>query len=254
MLERCLAAAGDDPGEVLLGGLAGVEQRPGLQRREADRVGPQRAEDVGLELQREHPADVTGRALAEGVDQRGVDVAVLQPDPRLVEREGAVHLDVRLRDRRPRADGVERRHEGEGLTGEVVGRAGAGEAHVLRREAGRLQRLPDDGQQDLHLVAGVLPARGVLREGDDGYVAHQTRAVLERLVLGIGLVDRLDVVDVGQGVVPLALGEPVRLHAHAHPGLVRADALEQHHRGGVGAVERDLGRDVGQVDRRGWRS
>src|SRR5689334_25271771 len=69
-----------------------------------------------------------------------------------------------------------------------------------------------------------------------------------RLEGHVWLVQRLDVVDVGEGEVPLLLGDPVRLYAHAHPHLVDRDPGHEHRRRGVGAVEAHLTRDVGKVD------
>ena len=63
----------------------------------------------GIELEAEDVLQVAHRRLAERVDERRVDVAVLQAHPRFVERPRAVHLDVRLDDRGPGAHGVERR-------------------------------------------------------------------------------------------------------------------------------------------------
>ena len=59
-------------------------------------VRPQRRHHVRVELQRQRPAQDARRGLAEPVDQRGVDLAGLDLHPRLVERPGGVHLDVRL--------------------------------------------------------------------------------------------------------------------------------------------------------------
>src|SRR5205807_3878328 len=98
-------------------------------------------EVVRVELQAEDAADVAGRRLAEGVDEGGVDVAVLQTHPRLVQGPGPVHLHVALVDRRPRADGVEGSDKGEGLALEVVAAAGDGEAHVPLREPRPLAQL-----------------------------------------------------------------------------------------------------------------
>src|SRR5262249_24601182 len=77
-------------------------------------------------------------------------------------------------DRRPGADRVETRHEGEGLAGQVVARAGADEVELLPDEVEALAQLVDHGDQDLDLVAvGLAPQRGRLREADDGDLAHQ---------------------------------------------------------------------------------
>ena len=85
---------------------------------------------VRVGLQRQHPAQRARRGLAEPVDQRGVDLAGQQLDVGLVQRPRGVHLDVRLVDRRHRADRVDRRDERKGAAGKVVRRSGAPEADV----------------------------------------------------------------------------------------------------------------------------
>src|SRR5207248_8548522 len=86
------------------------------------------------------------------------DVAVLEADPRLVQRPGAVHLDVALPDRRPRPYRIEAHHERERRAGEVVARARAREADLLAADARVVDRLGDDGDEHLDLVAGGLLA------------------------------------------------------------------------------------------------
>src|SRR4051812_21234668 len=48
-----------------------------------------------------------------------------------------------------------------------------------------------------------------------------------RLEGGVGLVERLDVADVGEAVVPLLLGDPLRLDPHPLTDLVDPHALQQ---------------------------
>ena len=74
--------------------LAPLEERASLQRRERDRVGPQRRDVVRVELHHEDVAERPHRRLPEAVDERAVDVSVLEPDPRLVQRPRAVGLHV----------------------------------------------------------------------------------------------------------------------------------------------------------------
>ena len=117
---------------------AGVDARAGLEAGERDGVGPQRRHRVGVELERERTTQHAGRALAEAVDQRGVDLAGLDLDPRLVERPRGVHLDVRLVDRRDHPDRVDGLHERERPPGQVVRGPGAPEADVATGPAGLL--------------------------------------------------------------------------------------------------------------------
>ena len=109
---------------------AGVDAGAGLEAGEGHGVGPQRRHRVGVELERERTTQHAGRALAEAVDQRGVDLAGLDLHPGLVERPGGVHLDVRLVDRRDHADRVDRLHERERPAGQVVRGPRAPEADV----------------------------------------------------------------------------------------------------------------------------
>ena len=93
---------------------ARLERGAGLQGGEADGVGPQRRHVVRVELAGQHLVDRSRRRLPVAVDEGAVDLAELELDPRLVQGEGAVHLDVALLDRRPRSDTVEGHHEAEG--------------------------------------------------------------------------------------------------------------------------------------------
>ena len=110
-------AAGRDLGHLALGDLARVDQRPGLQRGERRGVDAERREVVRVHLHRVDERRVGGRRPTRAHDHRDVDVAELQPEPRLVHRPRAVHLDVRVALRRPRADGVDVLHERERLAG-----------------------------------------------------------------------------------------------------------------------------------------
>ena len=135
------AAAGGDGGERGLVGVARVDEGLRLEGGEGDGVGPQGCHVVRVELAGQDVAHGAGRGLAVRVDERGVGLAGEELGPRLVQRPGAVHLDVRLGDRRPGADAVEGHGEGEGAAGEVVAGAGAGEADVRGLQAG-LRRGP----------------------------------------------------------------------------------------------------------------
>ncbi len=125
-----------DLGHGPLGPQPGVEAEPRLQAGDADRVRPQRRDGVRVELQRERAPQQAGRGLAEAVDQRRVDLARDDLQPRLVQRPRA---------RRPRrgtpspgkgADRVEGGDERERPPGEVVRGARAPEADVLVAQAG----------------------------------------------------------------------------------------------------------------------
>ena len=113
--EGVAAAASGNLGEIRDGGLAGLEQGLRLQRRQADCVGPQRGDVVGVELPGQDLVYGAGCGLAVAVDEGGVDVAELELHPGLVERPRPVHLDMALLDRRPRSDAVKGRHEAERL-------------------------------------------------------------------------------------------------------------------------------------------
>ena len=145
----------------------------GLQAGERDGVGPQRRQGVGVELERERPAQHAGRGLAEAVDERGVDLAGLDLQPGLVERPGGVHLDVRLVDRRDHADRVDRRDERERPAGQVVGGARAPEADVVPGAAGLLVQLGEERDQQLHARGGAVELLHLsLGEPHDGNVSH----------------------------------------------------------------------------------
>ena len=99
------------------------------------------ASTYGSSCSGERAGQVARRRLAEPVDERGVHLAGLDLDPRLVQRPRRVGLDVRLVDRRHRADRVDRGDERERPAGEVVRGARAPEADVALRAA-RARRAP----------------------------------------------------------------------------------------------------------------
>ena len=139
VVEGVAAAAGGHLGHVAPRSNApGLEAGAGLQGGEADRrratAGPTL---YGSSWRVSTSCDRARRRLAVAVDQGGVELAELELHPRLVEGEGAVHLDVALLDRRPRADAVEGHDEAEPDAGEVVGGARAGEADVVLGDVGR---------------------------------------------------------------------------------------------------------------------
>ena len=103
VLQRVPTAAGDHLGEVPLAGLARVQQRPRLDAGERDGIHPERSHHVRVGLEREHLAGPPGRGLPGPDHERDVDVAQLQPQPGFEQRPCAVHLDVALVHRRPRA-------------------------------------------------------------------------------------------------------------------------------------------------------
>ena len=162
-----LAAAGGDGGEVALGSLAGVDEGPGLQCGQADRVEAQRGQIVGIQLQGEDLVEVAQRRPAEGVDQGGVDLPFLEEDPGLVEGPGPVHLHVALGPGRPHPHRVEGHHEAERAPDEVVGRAGADEVDVVLGDADVAEHLGDDRHQHLDLVVLFVVAH-VGRLGERG--------------------------------------------------------------------------------------
>ena len=84
---------------------------------------PSGSEEVGVHLHRVDQRRVAGGGSARTGDDGDLDVALLQPEPRLVQRPGAVHLDVRVPLGWPRPDGVEVRDERERLAGDVVATA-----------------------------------------------------------------------------------------------------------------------------------
>src|SRR5207302_11225229 len=83
--------------------------------------------------------DLSARRSRERVDKRGFETlplvwGMLENVDGFVEREGAVHLHMRLADRRPRADRVKGTDKRERETLQVVTRAGDGEADLLLRQ------------------------------------------------------------------------------------------------------------------------
>ena len=162
--------AGDQLGDVALGGLAGVEQGPVLQRGQRPRVGAERGQVVRIDLDRVERARVGVGVLPDAGGDGGVDVALQEAHERLVHGEGAVHLHVRLVDRRPGAVGVDVGHEREGLARQVVTGAETGEADVVLGETGALEGPLHGGEH--HLGLGVLGAaqHRRLRVPDDGDV------------------------------------------------------------------------------------
>ena len=149
-----------DLGHLALGDLARVEQRRGLHRGEAHRVGAERREIERVHLHRVDVRGVGGGRPSGAHRQRDVDVAEQQPHPRLVQRPRAVHLDVRVALRRPRADGVDVLHERERLAGHVVAAAGAGEVDLGAGDAGVFDGAGHDVEQQLRLgLVGVANHR-----------------------------------------------------------------------------------------------
>ena len=153
--------------------LAGVQAEAGLQPGHRHRVRPQRRDGVRVGLQRKHPAQRAGRRLAEAVDQRGVDLTGQQLDVGLIQCPRGVHLDVRLVDRRHRADRVDRGDERECPAGKVIRRAGAPEADVGLLEAELFVQRVEAGHQHFDAVGGAVGAAHMRRmgESDDSYIA-----------------------------------------------------------------------------------
>ena len=117
------------------------------------------ADGVRVELAGQHHRQVARRRLAVAVDEGGVDLAELELHPRLVERPGAVHLDVALLDRRPRADAVEGHDEAEGRRR----RGSRCEPEQVKPMSSLVMstcaaHLADDRHEHLDLVAVVDPA------------------------------------------------------------------------------------------------
>ena len=131
--ERRLAAAGRDLGHVAASvALPASSSARAWSAARLTESGHSGADVVRVELAGEHLGQVAGRRLAVAVDERGVDVAELELHPRLVQRPGAVHLDVDSPGSAataPTPSSVD--HEGERRAGEVVGGARAGEADVV---------------------------------------------------------------------------------------------------------------------------
>ena len=94
-------------GHRALVGDAGGDHGAGLQGGERERVGAEGREEVRVHLHRVDERRVAGRRAARAGDDGDLDVALLQPQPRLVERPGPVHLDVGVALGWPGADGVE---------------------------------------------------------------------------------------------------------------------------------------------------
>ncbi len=164
-------------GHLLLAHHPGFDTGARLNPGQAVEVGPQRSDTIGIELDRLDLADVTGRGLAEAVDQSGVDLAGLNLHPGFVERPCAVLLDVGLLDRRPRADGVERHDEGKGLPLQPIAAAGTGEIDLVARQARAFDRFGRHRLQNLDLAAN-LGGSVRLREGYDADVAHQQYSLI----------------------------------------------------------------------------
>ncbi len=128
---------------------------------------PSGALDVGVGLEREDLAVPPGRALARPRDQGEVDVAELHADDGLEQRPGAIHLDVRLVDRGPRADAVDVGDEGERHAGQVVAAASDGEVDVVPIEPGLADHIVDDVHDHDGLGVGVDVVGRGLGDGDD---------------------------------------------------------------------------------------
>ena len=175
VVQRVAAASRGHLRHVALRVRGRLEKRSRLQGRQTHGIGPEGRHVVGIELETHDLREIPHRRLPEPVDERGVHLAGLDLHPCLVERPRGIHLHVGFPNGRPRGDRVEGDDEREGLAGEIVAAARAGESDLPSGEPGTLDRLCDDGNEDLHLVSGLLApqARG-LREGNDGDVPHQT--------------------------------------------------------------------------------
>ncbi len=167
-------AARGDVREVAFGVPARVQVGAGRHRSQRDLVEPEGRQVIRVELQGHDLPQVTLGGLAERVHQRGVDVPVLQPHPRLVQGPGAVHLDVALRDRRPGADRVERRDKRERYARQVVAAARAGEPDLGTVQADLLEHIGDHRLQHFGLAEPAVGA-GVLglRERHDRDLTHR---------------------------------------------------------------------------------
>ena len=153
------------------------DHRPGLEGGEGERVGTQGSQKVRVHLHRVDQGRITGGRAARTGDHGDLDVALLQPQPGLVQGPGPVHLHVAVPLRGPGADGVQVGHEREGLAGDVVAAAEAGEVDVGPGEPERGDGVGDGLHQQLGLgLVGVADHRG-LGPADDGDVgggcAHQ---------------------------------------------------------------------------------
>ena len=152
LVDRAVAPGADrDLGHGPLVGDAGGDHGPGLQRGEGQGVGAERGQDVGVHLHRVDERGVAGRRATRAGHDGDLDVALVQPEPRLVEGPGAVHLHVRVALGRPGTDGVEVEDEGEGLAGDVVARTQAGEVDVGPGEPEGFEGVGDDPHQQLRL-------------------------------------------------------------------------------------------------------
>lgn len=87
-------AAGRDGGEGGFVGVARVDEGLGLEGGQGDGVRPQRGDVVRVQLPGQDVAYGAGGRFSVRVHERGVGVARDEFDPGLVERPGAVHLDV----------------------------------------------------------------------------------------------------------------------------------------------------------------
>jgi hypothetical protein len=92
----------------------------------------------------------------EGVDQGGVDLALLEEHPGLVEGPGPVHLHVALGPGRPHPHRVEGGHEAERPTDQVVGGARADEVDVVLGDPDGAEHLGDHRQEHLDLIVLVV--------------------------------------------------------------------------------------------------
>ena len=243
-----------DLGEILLAPTFAREHGLRLERRQRHVVGADRREVVRIELERQRLAQRHAQTRAARREhERHVDVAVLQPHPRLVERPRTVHLHVRLGDRRPRTRGFEHLHERERSAGEIVGAARAREADITPGHADGRQRLGDRRQQHQGLgLAGLLLQRRLGKRDDRDVTHHKMCSAAGQ----VGFARRLPARD---GITQthaaragrrrrggtLGFGRPHRLHAHPRAHVADRDAVHAHHHDRrVGAVEEDRGLHV----------
>ncbi len=220
----------------------------------------------GIELARQHLVDRPGRGLAVAVDERAVDLAELQLHPRLVEREGAVHLDVALLDGRPRADAVEGHHEAEPDAGEVVGRPRAGEPDVVLGDLAPGSRTSSRTGMSIStslrccslrtwsvwakpMIADVPHRSNTPSPRNSGLSSQRGRSSPGMWISTSGspvgrnhLIDSMRRAEVG-------VVDPDGLDPHAGPNPVDGAFLDEVHDRQVGAVELDERRHVGQLHR-----
>ncbi len=157
-------------------GDAGGQHGSGLQGGEGQRIGAQRGQEVGVHLHRVDEGRITGRGPARAGDNGDVDVALGQAQPGLVQGPGPIHLDVAVALGGPGSDGVEVGHEREGLAGDVVARAQAGEVDVGPGQAQGHQGVGDHLHEQLDLgLVGVADHLGLgpADDGDVGGGRHQ---------------------------------------------------------------------------------